>query len=111
LWSVVTGYIEAGAEPVAQAWVEVAEELGLGPPELSLCHQLPAVPRTSLASAKAFLVYPFLFECMSIDGVVLNWEHDSVKWVEPAWLDQPECVPWQAPLVRSLLSSSSRPPP
>jgi ribose 1,5-bisphosphate isomerase len=105
-WSVVTGYVEAGIDPVEQAWVEVAEELGLQPPELHLCSQLPAVPLTSTTSGKAFVVYPLLFECSSTSDVVLNWEHDAVEWVEPTRLDQPDCVPWQARLVRSLLAYS-----
>jgi 8-oxo-dGTP pyrophosphatase MutT (NUDIX family) len=103
LWSVVTGYLEPDTEPERQAWAEVHEELGLTAPELSLRRRLPAVPVTSPASGKAFLVHPFLFEAPST-SVVLNWEHDAVRWVDSSWLDQPECVPWQAELVRAVLA-------
>ena len=103
LWSVVTGYLEAGVDPEDQAWTELAEELGLRPPELVLRRKLASVPLTSPSSGKAFTVYPFLFDCPS-SGVVLNWEHDAVQWVDPGWLGQPGCVPWQAALVRALLA-------
>ena len=103
LWSVITGYVEPGTEPEEQAWAEVDEELGLTAPELSLRRRLPAMPLTSPASGKAFLVHPFLFEASSTN-VVLNWEHDAVHWVDASWLDRPGCVPWQAELVRTVLA-------
>jgi 8-oxo-dGTP pyrophosphatase MutT (NUDIX family) len=105
LWSVITGYLEPGTEPEEQAWAEVREELGLTAPELSLRRRRPAVPLTSPASGKAFLVHPFLFDAPST-SVVLNWEHDAVQWVDSSWLDRPECVPWQAELVRAVVADS-----
>jgi 8-oxo-dGTP pyrophosphatase MutT (NUDIX family) len=107
LWSVVTGYVEAGCDPVAQAWAEVAEELALEPPALSLHRQYPPLTLTSPTSGKVFLIYPFLFECSPGSTVVLNWEHDCVQWVDPSWLDRSDCVPWQADLVRSLLATDT----
>ena len=102
-WGVVTGYLEAGVEPLAQAWVELSEELALAAPALRLVRELPPVPLTSPASGKRFLVYPFLFESASTD-VTLNWEHDAVEWAAPARLLDPDCVGWQEPLVRALLA-------
>jgi 8-oxo-dGTP diphosphatase len=102
-WSVVTGYVEPRVEPRTQAWTELAEELGLGPDQLVLRRELAPVSLTSPSSGKAFLVHPLLFDSSST-RVVLNWEHEEVKWVEPDWLDQPGCVPWQAEVVRSLLA-------
>src|SRR5215212_1511700 len=93
-WGVVTGYLEGDAEPLAQAWTELAEELGLEPPALSLVRALPPVPLTSGASGKAFLVHPFLFESVSTE-VTLNWEHDAVTWAEPSRLGEADCVGWQ----------------
>ena len=103
-WGVVTGYLEADADPLNQAWTELAEELGLAPPTLSLVRALPPVSLTSGASGKAFLVYPFLFESLSTE-VTLNWEHDAVTWAEPSRLREADCVGWQEPLVRSLLAA------
>jgi 8-oxo-dGTP pyrophosphatase MutT (NUDIX family) len=105
-WGVVTGYLEPGVEPEAQAWVELVEELGLEPPALRLVRSLPAVPLTSEASGKRFLVYPFLFESASAE-VTLNWEHDAVEWAAVYRLAEADCVPWQEALVLALLASET----
>ncbi len=99
----VTGYLENGIDPLDQVCVELEEELGLRAPELELRRRLPAVPQVSPASGKHFLVHPFLFEATSNCVVVLNWEHDAVEWVEPVRLNDPDCVRWQALIVRALL--------
>ena len=105
LWSVVTGYLEPAATPEAQAWTELDEELGLRPPGLRLTRALEPVHLTSPASGREFLVHPFLFECEPGYQLALNWENDEAAWVEPARLDEPDCVRWQSPLVRALLES------
>jgi 8-oxo-dGTP pyrophosphatase MutT (NUDIX family) len=107
LWSVVTGYLEPGVEPQDQAWSELSEELGLPRSVLVLRRRLPGVPLTSPGSGKAFVVHPFLFDSTSRE-VVLNWENDAVQWVDPDWLDQAWCVPWQAALVRALLADGGQ---
>src|ERR671923_794468 len=86
LWSVVTGYVERGVDPMQQAWTEVGEELGLAPPRLWLRRWLPPVSLSSPTSGQQFRVYPFLFECDSESETVLNWEHTQLAWVEPARL-------------------------
>src|SRR5579884_2330966 len=106
LWSVVTGYVEPGTQPAAQAWRELDEELGLRPPLVRLLGGLPAVPLASPASGKRFRVFPFLFESQAECPVVLNWEHTDAAWVAPSRLTQSDCVPWQAEVVRTLLASA-----
>ena len=106
LWSVVTGYLEPEVEPLSQAWVELEEELGLGPNHLTLVRHLEPVPLTSPGSGKQFLVYPFLFESQQVPALVLNWEHDEVQWAEPSRLDAPDSVSWQLPLVLALLADT-----
>jgi 8-oxo-dGTP pyrophosphatase MutT (NUDIX family) len=105
LWSVVTGYLEPDTDPLSQVITELREELGLVPPDVVLVRRLAPVPLTSAASGKQFLVYPFLFECVASEGIVLNWEHDEVQWVDPSWLDSADCVQWQSPLVQALLAA------
>jgi 8-oxo-dGTP pyrophosphatase MutT (NUDIX family) len=102
-WSVVTGYLEPATDPLNQAWTELREELGLCSPDLTLVVGLDPVALASPLSGKAFLVHPFLFDCEPAARVVLNWENDDVKWVEPARLASPDCVEWQQPLVEALL--------
>lgn len=103
LWSVVTGYVEPDVDPLSQAWTEVMEELGLHAPSLKLVRRLDPMPLDSPTSGKKFLVYPFLFECDSVDELVLNWEHDEMRWVEPSYIESADCVAWQLPLVHALL--------
>ena len=105
MWSVVTGYLEPGVQPLEQAFVELEEELGLRPPRIHLVSRLEPVPLDSPVSAKEFLVHPFLFECDSSEDLVLNWENDEVQWVEPSRLESADCVGWQSPLVRALLAT------
>jgi 8-oxo-dGTP pyrophosphatase MutT (NUDIX family) len=107
LWSVVTGYVEPGVDPLAQAWDELVEELGLKSPDVELLARLEPLPLTSPASGKRFLVYPFLFEAASECQVVLNWEHSDQDWVEPERLAQPDCVAWQRDIVLALLQQAS----
>ena len=108
LWSVVTGYVEPGVSPLEQAWTEVREELGLTPPRVRLVQTIPPVDLASPASGKQFRVHGFLLACDATSGVVLNWEHTELAWVEPARLAEPDCVPWQHPLVLALLDPSRR---
>ena len=105
LWSVVTGYLEPGVDPLMQAYTELEEELGLRQPVVQLVGRLEPVPLTSPSSAKEFLVHPFLFECDSSEELVLNWENDEVQWVEPSRLESADSVRWQLPLVQALLSN------
>ena len=102
-WSVITGYLDPGFDPIGQVWTELREELALAAPSIELVRMLPAASLTSPASGKRFLVHSFLFEASSRD-VTLNWEHDAVEWVELERLRQPDCVRWQLALIEALLT-------
>ena len=100
------GYVEPGVEPADQVWTEIREELGLQPPDVWLVR--PGVSQTLISpvTAKLFLVYPFLFGSAADCVVTLNWEHTQMAWVQPARLDDADCVPWQRDVVVSLLARS-----
>jgi len=104
LWSVVTGYLESGAEPLAQAVQELEEELGVGSADARLVRTLSPIPLTSNLSGKHFLVHPFLFDGGAECDVVINWEHTEYAWVEPARLAESDCVAWQRDIVAALLN-------
>jgi 8-oxo-dGTP pyrophosphatase MutT (NUDIX family) len=55
------GYVEPGVDPEQQALTEVAEELGLQPPDVWLVRGGTSLPLSSPVSDKKFLVYPYLF--------------------------------------------------
>lgn len=103
MWSVVTGYLEPGIDPLTQARQELDEELGLRSADLCLVCTLAPLPLTSSASGKSFLVHPFLFESSRECDIVLNWEHTEFAWVEPARLGHSDCVTWQRDIVAALL--------
>jgi 8-oxo-dGTP pyrophosphatase MutT (NUDIX family) len=103
LWSVVTGYVEPGVDPLEQATRELDEELGLRSPDVVLLRRLEPLPLTSAASGKRFLVHPFLFESGPERHVVLNWEHTELAWAEPVRLADSDCVAWQHEIVQALL--------
>ena len=109
LWSVITGYLEPEVDPLSQVWTEIREELGLDRSQLRLVRQLEPVALTSPASGKQFLVHPYLLECASTNGIVLNWENDEVQWAEPSRLEAADCVRWQYPLVQTLLQAENAP--
>ena len=108
LWSVVTSYLEPETDPIAQAWIELQEELGLRPPTVRAVGRLDPIPLSSPSSDKQFLVHPFLFECDASEPLVLNWENDEVKWSDPSALEGPDCVAWQLIVVRALLDRASQ---
>jgi 8-oxo-dGTP pyrophosphatase MutT (NUDIX family) len=107
LWSVVTGYVEPGVVPLAQARQELEEELGPNSADLRLVRTLSPVALTSTASGKRFRVYPFLIDGDSDCEVVLNWEHTEQAWVEPARLADCDCVAWQRDIIAALLEQLS----
>ncbi len=107
LWSVVTGYVEPGVAPLAQARQELDEELGVRSADMRLVRTLAPVPLTSSVSGKRFLVHPFLFDGEPSCEIVLNWEHTEHAWVEPARLAESDCVAWQRDLVVALLAELS----
>ena len=90
-WSGVSGYLELD-DPLDQAYVEIAEETGLGRDDVEL--RAVASPRvvTGLEGAR-WLVHPVLFDCRRPEAVRLNEENDAAEWVEPRTLRQLETVP------------------
>jgi 8-oxo-dGTP pyrophosphatase MutT (NUDIX family) len=108
LWSVVTGYLEPGVDPLTQAQQELDEELGVRSPDVRLVRALVPVPLVSSASGKRFLVHPFLFDGGPECEVMLNWEHTEHAWVEPTRLAESDCVAWQRDIVAALLTQPEK---
>lgn len=107
MWSVVTGYLEPGVEPIQQAWTELNEELGVQPPLVRLVCSQPPLALTSPTSGKQFKVYPFLFRSTTECQVTLNWEHTDVAWSEVSRLRDTDCVQWQREVVLALLAAAT----
>jgi 8-oxo-dGTP pyrophosphatase MutT (NUDIX family) len=82
LWHCITGYIDAGASPQQQALVELNEETGLTPVDLSRFEK-----RASLLladdSGNPWLVHTFK-AVTTRRRLCINEEHDTYRWTAPA---------------------------
>jgi ribose 1,5-bisphosphate isomerase len=90
-WSGISGYLELD-DPLEQAYVEIAEETGIGREDLELRGVAPPRPVTGPEGAR-WLVHPILFGCRRPEAVRLNEENDAAEWIEPRTLRQLETVP------------------
>ena len=90
-WAGVSGYLEAD-DALAHAYVELAEETGLGPDAVELLGAgRPLVVRGN--GGRDWLVHPFLFRCLDPERVNLNDESVDAQWLEPAALGRLQTVP------------------
>ncbi|MDH5681268.1 MAG: NUDIX pyrophosphatase, partial [Spirochaetota bacterium] len=49
-------------------------------------------------------VYPFLFIVTSPEKVVLDWEHDEMRWVDPSEVKNYDTVPDLCRVMKSVMS-------
>lgn len=95
MWHCVTGYLEPGATPPQQAFVELHEETGLGVADLD-SFQEGEVLELSDADGGLWTVHTFRAHTTR-RRLTLDEEHDAYKWVDPravarfgnrvSWLD------------------------
>ena len=81
-WHCITGYLEPGTTAAQQARVELYEETGLGPNDISL---LESRDRLSISDATGspWLVHTFK-AVTSRRRLSLNEEHVTYRWTHPA---------------------------
>jgi len=92
-WHCLTGYLEPGVEPLEQAMIEVAEEVGLAADSITLIDAPPPLRIERPSQGWVWVIYPFLFEAASAE-LRLDWEHDEYRWIDPAELATADCVAW-----------------
>ena len=90
-WAGVSGYLEA--EPLAQAYREIAEETGLNREDIRLLRQGEPLEAIDEHIATKWLVYPFLFEVLAPHRLRIDWEHQEARWVHPEAMSKYETVP------------------
>ncbi len=109
-WGGVSGYAEG--DPDEQVRIEIREETGLDPDDVSLVRSGRPIEFEDPALDRAWAVHPSLFDCET-RTIELSEEHDAAEWVPPTVLCDPDAdrepVPklWQAyervaPTVRSI---------
>jgi 8-oxo-dGTP diphosphatase len=91
-WSGVSGYLES-VDPLAQAYEEMFEEVGLGKEEVSLMKTGKPLEVFDQVGKHAWRVHPFLFAVHSPDKIRLDWENVEMRWVLPEEIDQLKTVP------------------
>ncbi len=89
-WSGISGYLPAGQEPRIWAMQEILEETGLSKEHLILLEELPPFERETPEAL--WVIHPFLFESDSTE-IILDWEADEGRWIDPKEMDAFQTVP------------------
>lgn len=97
LWSGISGYLETD-EPIEQAWVELAEELSLGPRDVRPEKAGEPLDIIDRQGGRSWKVHPFRFTLFGTGTPRLDWENTEMRWVRPAELPEMRTVPglWDA---------------
>lgn len=94
-WSGISGYVEPGNTPYAQALEELREETGLEERDISLVKEGEVLPVMDEKMGKRWLVHSFRFR-IGADAarkLTLNWENREMKWIAPSALSRHKTVP------------------
>jgi 8-oxo-dGTP diphosphatase len=91
-WAGVSGYLEE-ADPLAQAYREVEEEVGLTREEVALLRTGEPLEVVDAEAGRRWIVHPFLFEVRSDAQVRVDWEHTEARWVRPEEIFAFDTVP------------------
>ncbi len=101
-WAGISGYIEAGENPLECAIKEIREETGLKEEEIKLISEGDSV--ITKKDGETWVVHPFLFETGKSE-ICLDWEHEQCEWIEAKDLGNYETVPSLKEVLESVLSS------
>lgn len=98
-WAGISGYIEAGNTPYAQALQEVREETGLEEKDLTLVKEGEPLPVEDAELLRRWIVrwivHPYRFRVGTevARKLTLNWESGEMRWVLPSTLARLRTVP------------------
>lgn len=95
-WHCVTGYVDEGISPAAQALLELSEETGLGSEQILELREGPVLMLSDDSGAPWFV---HTFTAVTANRrLTLDWEHEAFRWTVPgktarfanrvAWLDK-----------------------
>ncbi len=106
-WHCVSGFLEPGITPLAQALTEIGEETGLARDTLRLVRSSEPIRIERPAQGWVWVIHPFLFD-VATPELRLDWEHDAYRWADPTELTSDDCVSWLT-RVWTLLDDSAAP--
>ena len=94
LWAGISGYIEdKNKDSLSQALKEIEEETGLSNEKVKLlCVGNPLEAVETGNPDVIWVVHPFLFHS-NTNLVRIDWEHDELRWINPADIQSYETVP------------------
>jgi len=98
-WAGVSGYLEA-ADPLEQAYTELAEEVGLGRDQVRLVADCGVLDLYDPDLGRRWRVHLFMFEVQDPALVRIDWEHTEARWVRPEEVAHYETVPGLAEGLR-----------
>jgi len=91
LWAGISGYVEDSADE--QSLVEITEETGLSPRELTLVKIGKPVTVDDIKTGVHWVVHPYLYKTGSAERIRTDWEHCDSRWVKPEELESYHTVP------------------
>jgi ADP-ribose pyrophosphatase YjhB (NUDIX family) len=91
-WAGVSGYVES-VDPLKQAYVEMAEEVGLGKEDVSMVNTGKPLEIFDPDREMAWRVHPFLFVVHKPDKIRLHWENVEMRWIFPEEIVELQTVP------------------
>jgi 8-oxo-dGTP pyrophosphatase MutT (NUDIX family) len=98
-WAGVSGYLEA-ADPLEQAYTEIAEETGLSRGQVRLLAACGAMDLYDPELDRHWRVHLFMFEVPDPALIRTDWEHTEIRWVKPEEVASFETVPGLADGLR-----------
>jgi 8-oxo-dGTP pyrophosphatase MutT (NUDIX family) len=99
-WACASGYIEDDETPFQTALKEISEELGFQKEDVELLKEGDVI----FTRDKDILwaIHPFLLEAKKTE-IILDWEHDEYRWINPNEIENFSCVPKLKETVFSLI--------
>ena len=91
-WAGISGYLES-EDPLDQAYIEMAEEVGLGKENVTLVKVGKPLKVIDAVRDRAWRVHPFLFAVNEPEKIRLDWENIEMRWILPAEIEQLKTVP------------------
>ena len=92
-WAAISGFLEAGVTPEEQAYTEIREETGLQGKQIHMLKRGHVIEYEDASMGRHWFIHPFLFEVLTPDAIVLDWEATELRWIMPSEIQAFETVP------------------
>ncbi len=92
-WAGVSGVIDDDKMADGQVLVEIEEETGLSGEDIELIRKGEPLVIDDEELRVRKVVYPYLFHVRDRRKINIDWEHEQIKWIKPADIDNYETMP------------------